>query len=46
MNASTREMLATMAVSISDLYVLTILTSVSPGNMDAFPVKRPLGCWT
>ena len=46
MNASTREMLAPMAVSISDLYVLTMLTRVSPGNMDAFPMKRPRGCWT
>ena len=46
MNASTCEMLAPMAVSISDLYVLIMLTSVSPGNMDAFPMKRPLGCRT
>ena len=46
MNASTREMLAPRAVSISDLYVLTMLTSVFPGNMDVFPMKRPRGCWT
>ena len=44
--ASTRDMVAPIAVSSSDLCVTTMSTSVLRGNIEIFPMKSPRGCCT